>query len=238
MSGASRTGGRGPGVRRGGAAVVPYGTDLLPRLTGRIVKGRQSRTAGPYQPRRGTGGTARTRIRSAHPPRPVSPVPLDGEKITLRDTRTLRHRRGGPPGTLVTGEGRNMATTMPCAGRRAARHPHPAGSVPARRRGEVRGPLEGGRRRLLRTRRPAVTVQRLAELADFYGVPVEALLPDARPAAAAQPPPKLVIDLERLGRSRPRRPAPWRTRRRSRASAATTTARCCRSAPTTCGHSR
>ena len=44
----------------------------------------------------------------------------------------------------------------------------------------------------------AVTVQRLAELADFYGVPVTELLPDASPAAAAEPPPRLVIDLERL----------------------------------------
>jgi transcriptional regulator with XRE-family HTH domain len=44
----------------------------------------------------------------------------------------------------------------------------------------------------------AVTVQRLAELADFYGVPVQALLPDAAPAAQAAPPPKLVLDLERL----------------------------------------
>jgi transcriptional regulator with XRE-family HTH domain len=45
----------------------------------------------------------------------------------------------------------------------------------------------------------AVTVQRLAELADFYGVPVSALLPDAAPAAAqSAPPPKLVLDLERL----------------------------------------
>jgi transcriptional regulator with XRE-family HTH domain len=44
----------------------------------------------------------------------------------------------------------------------------------------------------------AVTVQRLAELADFYGVPVSALLPDAGPTGAAAPPPKLVLDLERL----------------------------------------
>lgn len=44
----------------------------------------------------------------------------------------------------------------------------------------------------------AVTVQRLAELADFYGVPVAALLPDASPAAQADPPPRLVLDLERL----------------------------------------
>ena len=45
----------------------------------------------------------------------------------------------------------------------------------------------------------AVTVQRLAELADFYGVPVSELLPEGAPAAAAEPPPRLIIDLERLG---------------------------------------
>lgn len=45
----------------------------------------------------------------------------------------------------------------------------------------------------------AVTVQRLAELAAFYGVPVAELLPDGAPSAAAEPPPRLVIDLEQLG---------------------------------------
>ncbi|TAK71150.1 MAG: transcriptional regulator [Actinomycetota bacterium] len=45
----------------------------------------------------------------------------------------------------------------------------------------------------------AVTVQKLAELADFYGVPVSELLPDGSPNSAAEPPPRLVIDLERLG---------------------------------------
>ncbi|MDA8434630.1 MAG: transcriptional regulator [Actinomycetales bacterium] len=45
----------------------------------------------------------------------------------------------------------------------------------------------------------AVTVQKLAELADFYTVPVAELLPDAAPAAAADPPQRLVLDLERLG---------------------------------------
>lgn len=44
----------------------------------------------------------------------------------------------------------------------------------------------------------AVTVQRLAELAEFYGVPVQELLPGSTPGAAAEPPPRLVIDLERL----------------------------------------
>lgn len=44
----------------------------------------------------------------------------------------------------------------------------------------------------------AVTVQRLAELADFYGVPVTALLPDGGPGAIVDAPPRLVIDLERL----------------------------------------
>ena len=45
----------------------------------------------------------------------------------------------------------------------------------------------------------AVTVQKLAELAEFYSVPVSELLPDAAPAPAAEPPPRLVLDLERLG---------------------------------------
>ncbi len=44
----------------------------------------------------------------------------------------------------------------------------------------------------------AVTVQRLAELADFYGVPVSELLPAGGPSAAAEPAPRLVIDLGRL----------------------------------------
>ena len=44
----------------------------------------------------------------------------------------------------------------------------------------------------------AVTVQRLAQLADFYGVPVAELLPEGSPNAAAEPPPRLVIDLEAL----------------------------------------
>ncbi|MGN6243376.1 MAG: transcriptional regulator BldD [Motilibacteraceae bacterium] len=44
----------------------------------------------------------------------------------------------------------------------------------------------------------AVTVQKLAELADFYGVPVAELLPDSAPGAASEPPPRLVIDLEQL----------------------------------------
>jgi transcriptional regulator with XRE-family HTH domain len=44
----------------------------------------------------------------------------------------------------------------------------------------------------------AVTVQRLAELADFYGVPVSELLPETSPAAATEPAPRLVIDLEKL----------------------------------------
>ncbi len=45
----------------------------------------------------------------------------------------------------------------------------------------------------------AVTVQKLAELAEFYGVPVVELLPDAKPTAANEPPARLVLDLERLG---------------------------------------
>ena len=46
----------------------------------------------------------------------------------------------------------------------------------------------------------AVTVQRLAELAEFYGVPVAELLPDAVTAPNMEPPPRLIIDLEKLQR--------------------------------------
>lgn len=45
----------------------------------------------------------------------------------------------------------------------------------------------------------AVTVQKLAELAQFYNVPISELLPDGAPTAASEPPSKLVLDLERLG---------------------------------------
>jgi len=41
----------------------------------------------------------------------------------------------------------------------------------------------------------AVTVAKLAELAEFYGVPVAELLPDARATRRGAPSPKLVIDL-------------------------------------------
>src|SRR5256714_6979717 len=45
----------------------------------------------------------------------------------------------------------------------------------------------------------AVTVQRLAELSEFYGVPISELLPDGEPAAAAaEAAPRLVLDLEKL----------------------------------------
>ena len=55
----------------------------------------------------------------------------------------------------------------------------------------------------------AVTVQRLAELAEFYGIPVAELLPETPSAAAAtEPPPRLVLDLERLQRLPSDRAAP------------------------------
>src|SRR5436190_8151689 len=44
----------------------------------------------------------------------------------------------------------------------------------------------------------AVTVQRLSELADFYGVPVAELLPEGASITPVEPSPRLVIDLEKL----------------------------------------
>ena len=45
----------------------------------------------------------------------------------------------------------------------------------------------------------AVTVQRLSELAVFYGVPVSELLPDPRPSSAVTSTTKIVLNLESLG---------------------------------------
>jgi transcriptional regulator with XRE-family HTH domain len=45
----------------------------------------------------------------------------------------------------------------------------------------------------------AVTVQKLAELADFYSVPVSELIPGGgTEGGSAEPPPRMVLDLERL----------------------------------------
>src|SRR5260370_17942383 len=44
----------------------------------------------------------------------------------------------------------------------------------------------------------SVTVQKLAELADFYGVPVSELLPGDSAPGVLTPAPKLVIDLEKM----------------------------------------
>ena len=44
----------------------------------------------------------------------------------------------------------------------------------------------------------AVTVQKLAELADFYGVPVSELLPEGVIIPANEPAAKIIIDLEQL----------------------------------------
>jgi transcriptional regulator with XRE-family HTH domain len=45
----------------------------------------------------------------------------------------------------------------------------------------------------------AVTVQKLAELATFYSIPIAELLPDARPVRGGDPATKVVLNLERLG---------------------------------------
>ena len=44
-----------------------------------------------------------------------------------------------------------------------------------------------------------MTVQRLSELAVFYGVPVSELLPDPRPSSAVTSTTKIVLNLESLG---------------------------------------
>jgi len=64
------------------------------------------------------------------------------------------------------------------------------GEIPSRWKAVVVGSYERGDR--------AVTVQKLAELAEFYGVPVSELLPAEPRRAHSVRHPKLVIDLERL----------------------------------------
>jgi transcriptional regulator with XRE-family HTH domain len=56
----------------------------------------------------------------------------------------------------------------------------------------------------------AVTVQKLSELAAFYGVPVEELLPGGSSAvpAAMEPPERLILDLTRLQHVRAEEAAP------------------------------
>lgn len=83
----------------------------------------------------------------------------------------------------------------------------------------------------------AVTVSRLAELADFYRVPVAELLPDGS-GVRHEPTNKIVLDLERLyddasknSRTSPATPGP------SSSSGVTTTAGSCRSVRTTFGRS-
>lgn len=54
----------------------------------------------------------------------------------------------------------------------------------------------------------AVTVQRLAELADFYGIPVAELLPEGVSGSPVEPVPRIVIDLEQLSKVPPDQAAP------------------------------
>jgi len=81
----------------------------------------------------------------------------------------------------------------------------------------------------------AVTVAKLAGLAEFYGVATEELLPahSAGPAAAGGR--RLTIDLQRLVALPPDRPGRWPdTPQRSNSYATTTTAPCSPSGNTTC----
>jgi len=54
----------------------------------------------------------------------------------------------------------------------------------------------------------AVTVQRLSELADFYGVPVSELLPEGHSTPASEPASRIIIDLEQLSSVPPDKAAP------------------------------
>ena len=83
----------------------------------------------------------------------------------------------------------------------------------------------------------AVTVSRLAELADFYRVPVAELLPEG--GSTRTTPPARSCSTWRSSTTTPRRPGLRRQVRPGDPAgrAATTTAGCSRSAPTTCARS-
>ena len=87
----------------------------------------------------------------------------------------------------------------------------------------------------------AVTVPKLADLAEFYGVPLAELLPSSRGSASAlEAVPKVTIDLDTSRRAAGTRGGSrWAaTPRRSSRCAVTTTARCSRSGKKTCARSR
>ena len=74
-----------------------------------------------------------------------------------------------------------------------------AGPLPARRRGEVRGPLEGGRGRLLRARRPRRhRASSSPSSPTSTACPLPSCCPTPRPTGSASRHRKLVLDLERL----------------------------------------
>lgn len=54
----------------------------------------------------------------------------------------------------------------------------------------------------------AVTVAKLAQLADFYGVPVSVLLPGGAASASQAPPTRVVMDLEKLANVPPDKSGP------------------------------
>ena len=54
----------------------------------------------------------------------------------------------------------------------------------------------------------AVTVAKLADLADFYGVPIAELLPEHRAGRRGIPTPKLMIDLQKLADLPPEKAGP------------------------------
>ena len=130
---------------------------LLPRLTGRVVKGvgwtGDDRTARLRRPRPGSaagpGAPSAVRRTELHGSlgRSVPPVrwplrPVRSVTIEPRPTTTDSEQDSDEHGLL---------TGPRCP---SARDPQPAGALPAGRGGQVAGPLEGRRRRLLRAGRP------------------------------------------------------------------------------------
>ena len=111
-------------------------TDLLPRLTGRVVKGRRTVANLPAAPgaRSGPVGIHRT-VRSSDRSR----LTVWSPSVTSQSVTHGDHARSpGLERNRVAGWGLDGVRLRARPGLPAARDPDPAGSVPARRRGEVR----------------------------------------------------------------------------------------------------
>ena len=114
----------------------------------------------------------------------------DGPTVTVRNRHyQLRQARG--PVTMASDYAKTLGARLRAIRTQQGLSLH---GVEEKSRGRWKAVVVGSYERGDRS----VTVQKLAELAEFYGVPVSELLPGDVPPTLIAPTPKLVIDLERM----------------------------------------